>query len=522
MNTLLRTIRYIVITFNLLIAVVVLLLIKTTIPSGSLQTIRLTQTYALLAISYLYISLIISPLHSLFPNLYINRFLIRARRATGVSAFMFALIHACFAFFGQLGGFKGLGFLSNTYLLAITLSFTALTILACMAATSFDRIIAKIGFQKWKLLHRFVYLAGILIVIHALLLGTHFSTTSGIIYRIASVALVVLLLLEALRLDTYMKRRFELLPQFGGFFVLAMMGIMFGFFSQQPTNGDILFNIHAQHLQLAKDLANGTSPNIDPMNKQSFPGMQGDRTKRYTVSIHQEETIVPMKDTTLNFQIYDASSGDRVFLFSKINEKLLHLVVVDNKLVFFNHIHPIYDQNGFKIVTQFPHPGMYHLYLDFQPLGAIEQQFAFTVLVGNSNDYDRPTPVVDQHLTKSFGAYTVALQIPNTLNAFDLAQAKQTLSFTLYNTHTNSLITTLKPYLEAYGHLVMINTDTFEYIHVHPANLTPPAPDANGGPTVNFIPMSLYTQIKPGTYRVFAQFNPNNHLFTSDFTIKIE
>jgi hypothetical protein len=68
----------------------------------------------------------------------------------------------------------------------------------------------------------------------------------------------------------------------------------------------------------------------------------------------------------------------------------------------------------------------------------------------------------------------------------------------------------------------MINTKTFDYIHVHPNDLTVPKPNQNGGPKVEFMPLGLYGPITPGIYRVFGQFNPNNELFTSDFTIKIE
>ena len=39
---------------------------------------------------------------------------------------------------------------------------------------------------------------------------------------------------------------------------------------------------------------------------------------------------------------------------------------------------------------------------------------------------------------------------------------------------------------------------------------------------VIFLPLGLYGPIKPGVYRVFAQFNPNNNLFTSNFTVTVE
>jgi hypothetical protein len=68
----------------------------------------------------------------------------------------------------------------------------------------------------------------------------------------------------------------------------------------------------------------------------------------------------------------------------------------------------------------------------------------------------------------------------------------------------------------------MINEKTFDFIHVHPFSLTVPPPGANGGPTIDFLPIGIYGPFKPGVYHAFAEFNPNNELFTADFTVKIE
>ena len=124
-------------------------------------------------------------------------------------------------------------------------------------------------------------------------------------------------------------------------------------------------------------------------------------------------------------------------------------------------------------------------------------------------------------MTKTFGDYEVTLEKPE-LSAQEMSIGNQTLSFTIKDAKTHQPIKTLKPYLGAFGHLVMINSDNYAYLHVHPKSATPPLPDQNGGPTVSFLPLGLYGPIKPGIYRVFAQFNPDNHLFTADFTVKVE
>jgi hypothetical protein len=64
----------------------------------------------------------------------------------------------------------------------------------------------------------------------------------------------------------------------------------------------------------------------------------------------------------------------------------------------------------------------------------------------------------------------------------------------------------------------MINEQTYQYIHIHPAS-QPTAPF--GGPDITFLPLGLYKPIDPGIYRMFAQFNINDQILVADFTINV-
>ncbi len=156
---LLKYVRWLIFGSSVIVAIVAYLLVQSTFEGQSLRTIRTTEVFALLAVSYLYLALLKSPLYTVFPTLPGKILYHRARKALGLSAFLFALLHASFAFFGLLGGFEGLGFLSGKYILAISLSFSALVILTVLAITSYEPFIRRLG-KKWKIIHRFVYLAG--------------------------------------------------------------------------------------------------------------------------------------------------------------------------------------------------------------------------------------------------------------------------------------------------------------------------------------------------------------------------
>jgi hypothetical protein len=249
--------------------------------------------------------------------------------------------------------------------------------------------------------------------------------------------------------------------------------------------------------------------------------MDGDRTKRFTASFLHPNLVLPNQTTELEFKIYDASSGQKIRNYKILYEKPAHLIIVDSNLNFYSHIHPTSTEDGFTISTKFPKGGEYHLYLDYQPFGGIEQQMGFTLTVGDQVVPSKSVASTDTNFTKLFGDYQVSLDFPKPLEASKLSVGQQNLTFTIKD-KSGKPVTTLKPYLAAFGHLVMINRDTYEYLHVHPTNLTPPKPNANGGPQVSFMPLGLYGPIKPGVYKVFAQFNPDGKLFVADFTVEVK
>lgn len=517
MQPLFKNIRFIVLCISALLSLGIYFFVTTTINSPILQTIRLTQTFALISATYLYLALLAGPFCYTCTWFLWRGIYFKTRRALGVSAFYFGVLHAYFAFFGQLGGFDGLPFLSDKYIQAILLSFSALIILTTLALTSTDWMVQKLTFAKWKLLHRLVYIAGIFILLHALILGTHFSDLTRTVPRISFVLLSFLFLLEALRIDAYIQKKFMTVPRFG-ITVMIFCAVLFSgtFYFFAPRQGPLSLGIHAQHIQMAKDAQKEVSAN--PTN----PGLEGNKTKRFTVSLKHSEAILPGQDVPLSFKVFNAANGNQVHLFSKIYDKLVHLIIVDEELAYFTHIHPEQNEKEFFITTQFPKAGKYHLYIDFQPLGVIEQQFAFTILVGNGKVEEYQPKQPDVNLTKTFGKYDVTLGFPKPLMASKMTVGEQPFTFTLTDTETKQPVTTLKPYLASFGHLVMIRQQTFEYLHVHPTTQLLKVDNPSGGPSVEFLPLGLYEPIQPGVYRIFAQFNPNNELILADFTVRVE
>lgn len=471
------------------------------IPIQDLKNIKLNEAYGFASLILLYISLLLSPLYKTFPLLPFKAILLHARRAIGVSAFYFAWLHLYFAFFKLLGGFSGLGFLDHRYQIALLYGLIGVLIMTAMAATSFDLMVRVLG-KYWKYLHRLIYAGAILILLHVVLLGSHYLNLATPIAQITLFAVLLLLLLEAIRFDRYVTSKFPATKKFSWVFALIFGAIAIGLYAYLNPNSSqnaSTFNIHAAHLKQAAQ--NSANP---PVN-------------RYNLSLQTTGALLPGKPVQLTFKVYDADTGSPITEFTPVLDKLAHLVIVDGELQYFAHLHPELQPDGtFMVSAIFPKADVYHLYLNYMPAGGQEQQVGQTLQIGSAAARPANTPP-DKTFTKTFGAYQVTLKDVN-LNAASISSGSQTITFEIKDSSGNP-VTNLKPYLGSFGHLVMINEKTYQYIHVHPAS-QPNAPF--GGPEVAFLPLGLYKPIEPGTYRLFAQFDINDQILVADFTVNVQ
>jgi len=168
-------------------------------PNPMLQAIRIEQYCGFIAIGLLYLALLASPLTKAWPGIPLAKLYLHARRAIGVLAFYYAFLHVFVSFFQQLDGFASLGHMDFGFSLSLVCGIFALAILFVMTLTSLDWAVEKMGFKNWKLLHRLVYLAGLAILVHIVIIGPHYAGL-GAVSVATSVGLALLLWLEGVRL----------------------------------------------------------------------------------------------------------------------------------------------------------------------------------------------------------------------------------------------------------------------------------------------------------------------------------
>jgi sulfoxide reductase heme-binding subunit YedZ len=185
----------------------IIALLRLQLPSDQLFYIRTQQVFGLIAVCYWYAALLISPLGYVIGKHRMKRIEF-ARRAIGVSAFYFVLLHGVIALWGQLGGPTELAHLPELFKWSLLAGAGAFVILAMMAATSFDKVVSFMTYRKWKWLHRLVYIGGVLAIFHIWSIGTHLAYTG--VQWAAFGSLLALMGFEVYRMvrktnDTYLK-----------------------------------------------------------------------------------------------------------------------------------------------------------------------------------------------------------------------------------------------------------------------------------------------------------------------------
>ncbi len=172
----------------------------------------MSNAFGYLAFSFLSLALIVTPIRTIWPRFELNASLYMARRAIGVSAFVFGAFHYLIQlsvnFNNDMLALFSLMFTANgTWLLV---GYIAFVILFILFATSFDLAVKKLG-NHWFTLHKLVYVAYLFIFLHAYSIGVDFANGMLNAYSGSFVAIAILtLILEAVRLYVvYTKRKQE-------------------------------------------------------------------------------------------------------------------------------------------------------------------------------------------------------------------------------------------------------------------------------------------------------------------------
>lgn len=209
---------------------------------------------------------------------------------------------------------------------------------------------------------------------------------------------------------------------------------------------------------------------------------------------------------TLSFQVLD-EAGKPVTEYTSSHEKDLHLIVVRTDGAQFRHVHPVLDEaTGTWSVDSWSwsEAGTYRVYADFTPAGKDASGVTLTRTVEVAG---RVSPVTaEPQRTDEVDEYTVTLDGEFT--------AGTTSDLTVTVERNGKPVTTLEPYLGAFGHLVALREGDLAYLHVHPAGEQPAVGDQSG-PNVGFgaeVPTA-------GRYLLYLDFQVDGAVHTAQFVL---
>ncbi|GED11289.1 hypothetical protein [Cellulosimicrobium cellulans] len=206
----------------------------------------------------------------------------------------------------------------------------------------------------------------------------------------------------------------------------------------------------------------------------------------------------------LAFTVTDPA-GEPVTEFDVSHEERLHLIVVRSDGAHFRHVHPVMDADGrWSLPWAWDAAGTYRVYADAAPSAGGAVTLTRTVDVAGELAPARDTEV---STTATVDGYDVALD--------GQLQAGTTSRLTVKVTRDGAPVTTLEPYLGAYGHLVALRDGDLAYLHVHPEGAEPEAGQVSG-PTVTF----GVEAPTPGRYLLYLDFQVEGQVRTAAFVVE--
>ncbi|GAA3861732.1 hypothetical protein GCM10022381_02530 [Leifsonia kafniensis] len=205
----------------------------------------------------------------------------------------------------------------------------------------------------------------------------------------------------------------------------------------------------------------------------------------------------------LSFQIQDAS-GASVTEYETSHDRDMHLIVVRSDGSQFRHVHPVLDESTgtWSLPWEWVEAGSYRVFADFTLADASALTLTRTVQVAGEFVPVVPQPIrVDQ-----VDEFTVSL------DGEMVAGSPRELAITV--TRGGEPVTTLEPYLGAFGHLVALREGDLAFLHVHADGEEPVAGDTAG-------PQIVFAAEAPtaGRYLVYLDFQVDGEVHTAEFVL---
>jgi hypothetical protein len=220
-------------------------------------------------------------------------------------------------------------------------------------------------------------------------------------------------------------------------------------------------------------------------------------------------TLVPTRTTfaagqpqRLSFRV-TGPGGAPITSYAVVHDKLLHLIVIRRDLSGYQHLHPSMTADGtWGIDLALAQPGIYRMIADF------------TALVGGkpvATTLGTDLTVAGVYAPAPLPAPVPAVAVDGLAVGYEGAPStRSTQPIMVSVAGPDHRPAVLEPYLDAYGHLVVLRQGDLAYVHVHPESSL-----VDG--KVKF----WLSAPSNGTYRMFFDFQVAGQVHTAAWTVII-
>ncbi len=216
--------------------------------------------------------------------------------------------------------------------------------------------------------------------------------------------------------------------------------------------------------------------------------------------------------TNLKLRVIDTKTGKIQTSFDEAHTKFFHLLIASKDLNWFLHEHPEMAPDGtWSIPINFPAGTEYWVYGDVAPAGKGSRVLISSVKVAGIK------PTWNTKLTLSKQGQDGGLKgLLSTLEPIEIGR-KTTIQVKLFDAKSGATAGDTMKWLGAAGHMMIFHKDGKTVVHSHPAE------DAENEALVKRGIVRFSGRFpKPGTYKVYAQFDWRGKVRTLPFAIEVK
>lgn len=205
-----------------------------------------------------------------------------------------------------------------------------------------------------------------------------------------------------------------------------------------------------------------------------------------------------------SFQLIDTESNKSIREqdLNDSHTKKLHLIAYDPSLKEFNHVHPVFDGNIWKVQLNLPVNGNYFIWVQGELTDHTEFSSLTRALLANGKAENPVLPLGD--VRKGSDNKTI-LELSNIK-----IKAGKMVMLNFKVARTDNLEPIMAPYLGALAHVIATPSSGDELIHVHPMQ--------GGEPNTGMIHATFPAE---GAYRIWVQFIEHDELKTIPLSVTV-